>query len=180
MARRTATSRSRDAARASCRFAIFAHPMSSTRTTAAITMTSEGCADEMMSSLSGRIVGTHPMRSGYSVGKRCRSPVPNALGFAEAASIVRPALSRPIAVGRNRPEWVGGGSGGAIQPDGAHTSTSVSSVTLGCRKSGDATPITTYGSLSIWSLRPITAGSPPKPRRQRPSLMTTTGEIPGV
>ncbi len=63
-ARRTATSRSRAAARASCRFAMFAQPMSSTSTTAAITMRSDDRADAIRSCFSASTVGTHPMRAG--------------------------------------------------------------------------------------------------------------------
>ena len=47
---------------------MFAHPMRSTSTTAAITMTSEGRADAMRSPFSGSTVGTHPIRGGYSDG----------------------------------------------------------------------------------------------------------------
>jgi hypothetical protein len=164
-ATRTATSRSRAAARASSRLATFAQAMSSTSPTAPLKTRSAGRTSPTRSSF---IATTSDCSvafvSGYCSASRFSTPASSA----PACCTVTPGLSRPNTVRYSARRWPT-----VSMRAGAQRSTSRRK-----RKSRGATPITVNGLPLRVTSRPTMRGSPPKRRCQSPWLNTTTSSSP--
>ncbi len=162
-AARTASSRWREVARASSKFATLAHAMRRTKATAPARTRRAGRTSPVSCSRTGTTRDVQPV---LKSGNICVSCADTCVMSSCARSALMPGLSRPTTMS-DRPRGV---RDCAVKPIGNQTSTFLSRN----EKPGGITPTTVYGVPWDTIGRSRIVGSAPNRRLHKRSLMTTT------
>jgi len=182
-ATRTAISFSRSTARASSRLATFAHAISSTRLTTAISSVPAPVNCPRWFGFTGENATSWAVRPSLGSGYSCSRRLPIALNSACARSRVMPSFSRPTetAINALRSSMNSTNRGGSSCCRIEMCAQTCSGLATDCvpLKFSAATPTTVNGKLLRITTLPTTPGSAANRLRQSPWLSTISAWAPG-